>query len=98
MSRASEKLFDIVLFMPDSWHHYPPYYETKYGPGQAYEKLSQENKDILNLSSNNRRVIVIDAEVYDLYKDKIEEYFHVNKLDDLSYKSPLTDFYNFIMN
>lgn len=47
MSRASEKLFDIVLFMPDSWHHYPPYYKTKYGPGQAYEKFSQENKDIL---------------------------------------------------
>ena len=43
--------------------------------------FNPENKDILNLSSSNRRIIVIDAEVYDLYKDKIEEYFHVNKLE-----------------
>ena len=43
--------------------------------------FNPENKDILNLSASNRRIIVIDAEVYDLYKDKIEEYFHVNKLE-----------------
>jgi len=47
MSKASEKLLEVVAFMPDSWHHYPPYNKTKYGPGQAYEKLSQETKDIL---------------------------------------------------
>ena len=43
--------------------------------------FNPENKDILNLSSSNRRIIVIDAEVYDLYKEKLEEYFHVNKLE-----------------
>ncbi len=42
--------------------------------------FNPENKDIVNLSTSNRRIIVIDAEVYDLYKDKLEEYFHVNKL------------------
>jgi 3-dehydroquinate synthase len=42
--------------------------------------FNPENKDIVNLSTSNRRIIVIDTEVYDLYKDKLEEYFHVNKL------------------
>ena len=42
--------------------------------------FNPENKDIVNLSTSNRRIIVIDAEGYDLYKDKLEEYFHVNKL------------------
>ena len=42
--------------------------------------FNPENKDIVNLSTSNRRIIVIDAEVYNLYKEKLEEYFHVNKL------------------
>jgi 3-dehydroquinate synthetase len=43
--------------------------------------FNPENKDIVNISTSNRRIIVIDAEVYDLYRDKLEEYFHVNKLN-----------------
>jgi 3-dehydroquinate synthase len=42
--------------------------------------FNPENKDIVNLSTSNRRIIVIDVEVYNLYKEKLEEYFHVNKL------------------
>jgi 3-dehydroquinate synthase len=42
--------------------------------------FNPENKDIVNLSTSNRRIVVIDAEVYNLYKEKLEEYFHVNKL------------------
>ena len=34
--------------------------------------FNPENKDILNLSASYRRIIVIDAEVYDLYKTKID--------------------------
>lgn len=47
MSQASKKLMDIVICMPDTWHDFPPYYKTKYGIGQAYERLPQETKDIL---------------------------------------------------
>ena len=47
MSQASDKLFDVTLLMPDSWHNDPPIYKTKYGPGKAYEMLTEESKEIL---------------------------------------------------
>lgn len=47
MSKASELLNSIVIFMPDSWHEQPPYYKTKYGVGKVYERFTQEQKDIL---------------------------------------------------
>jgi 3-dehydroquinate synthetase len=43
--------------------------------------FNPENKDIANLSDNKRRIVVIDEEVYVLYKDKISNYFTENKLD-----------------
>jgi 3-dehydroquinate synthase len=43
--------------------------------------FNPENKDIANLSDNKRRIVVIDEEVYVLYKDKISSYFTENKLD-----------------
>jgi 3-dehydroquinate synthase len=43
--------------------------------------FNPENKDIANLSDNKRRIVVIDEEVYALYKDKISNYFTENKLD-----------------
>ena len=43
--------------------------------------FNPENKDIANLSDNKRRIVVIDEEVYILYKDKISGYFTENKLD-----------------
>ena len=43
--------------------------------------FNPENKDIVNLSDNKRRIVVIDEEVYILYKDKISKYFTENKLD-----------------
>ena len=42
--------------------------------------FNPENKDILNLSTSNRRIIVIDSEVWDIYKDKIGTYFSATKL------------------
>ena len=43
--------------------------------------FNPENKDIANLSKSDRRIIVIDSEVYDLYKDNITKYFSTNKLE-----------------
>jgi 3-dehydroquinate synthase len=43
--------------------------------------FNPQNKDILNLSSSNRRIVVIDKAVHLLYCDKINTYFTENKLD-----------------
>jgi len=43
--------------------------------------FNPQNKDIVNLSNSNRRIIVIDKEVFNLYHDKISTYFTDNKLD-----------------
>ena len=37
--------------------------------------FNPSNVDIANLSDSNRRIIVVDSQVYDLYKDKITLYF-----------------------
>ena len=33
--------------------------------------FNPSNQDILNITNSGRRIIVIDSEVYDLYKDNI---------------------------
>jgi 3-dehydroquinate synthetase len=43
--------------------------------------FNPQNKDIANLSNSNRRIIVIDKEVSNLYREKISTYFTENKLD-----------------
>ena len=42
--------------------------------------FNPSNVDIANLSDSNRRMIVIDSEVYDLYKDNIALYFGTMQL------------------
>lgn len=42
--------------------------------------FNPENRDIANMSDSNRRIIVIDTEVWNLYKDKIDAYFGATKL------------------
>ena len=37
--------------------------------------FNPSNVDIANLSDSNRRIVVVDSQVYDLYKDKISLYF-----------------------
>jgi 2-epi-5-epi-valiolone synthase len=43
--------------------------------------FNPNNQDIINVTNSNRRIIVIDSEVYDLYKDNIARYFDAFKLD-----------------
>ncbi len=43
--------------------------------------FNPNNQDIVNVTNSNRRIIVIDSEVYDLYKDNIARYFDAFKLD-----------------
>lgn len=43
--------------------------------------FSPSNQDIVNITNSNRRIIVIDSEVYDLYKDNIALYFGAVKLE-----------------
>jgi 3-dehydroquinate synthase len=43
--------------------------------------FNPSNQDIINVTNSNRRIIVIDSEVYDLYKDNIAKYFDAFKLD-----------------
>jgi 3-dehydroquinate synthetase len=43
--------------------------------------FNPSNQDIANLSESNRRIIVIDTEVWNLYKDKIDAYFGATKLE-----------------
>ena len=43
--------------------------------------FNPSNQDILNITNSDRRIIVIDSEVYDLYKDNIALYFGAVKLN-----------------
>ena len=43
--------------------------------------FNPNNQDIASLSSSNRRIIVIDSEVWNLYKDRIDVYFGATKLE-----------------
>ena len=43
--------------------------------------FNPSNQDIANLSDSNRRIIVIDTEVWNLYKHKIDAYFGATKLE-----------------
>ena len=59
---AAEKLHDILISMPDRWHHEPPYHETQLGPGQAIAQLSQETRDLLgDLKSDDLRNISLPS-------------------------------------
>jgi len=42
--------------------------------------FSPSNQDIVNITNSERRIIVIDSEVHDLYKDSIAAYFGAVKL------------------
>jgi 3-dehydroquinate synthetase len=43
--------------------------------------FNPSNQDIVNITNSNRRIIVIDSEVFDLYKDNIALYFGAVKLE-----------------
>lgn len=43
--------------------------------------FNPSNQDIASLSDSNRRIIVIDSEVWNLYKNKIETYFGSTRLE-----------------
>lgn len=43
--------------------------------------FNPSNQDIASLSNSNRRIIVIDSQVWDLYKNKIDAYFGATKLE-----------------
>lgn len=61
---GAKKLFDVVMFMPDSWHD-TAHYKTRIGVGQAIKKVSRETQALFRLltSDDIRNVDFGDAKI-----------------------------------